>query len=51
MEHIENHAGGDCPGRMPLVRRDIEHLAQLQEVPYARDGKLEGAAEQPGPLP
>ena len=50
MEHIEHDAGADCPGGMPLVGRDIEHLPRLKQVLNARDGKLEGAAEEQGPL-
>jgi hypothetical protein len=50
MEHVEDHAGSKGTGGMALMGCDVKHLARLQDVGDAGDGKLEGAAQQQGPL-
>jgi hypothetical protein len=50
MKHIEDDAGSQGAGGMALMRCDIKHLARLQNVGDAGDRKLEGAAQQQGPL-
>ena len=50
MENVKDHAGGKGAGGMALMWGDMKHLARLQDVGDAGDRKLEGAAQQQGPL-
>ena len=50
MKNVEHHAGGKGARGMALMRSDMKHLARLQDVDDAGDGKLEGAAQQQRPL-
>jgi hypothetical protein len=50
MEHVKDHARSKGASGMALMGGDMKHLARLQDVGDARDGKLEGAAQQERPL-
>jgi len=50
MEHVKDHAGSKGARGMALMGCDIKDLARLQDVGDTRDCKLEGAAQQQGPL-
>jgi hypothetical protein len=50
MEHIEDHTGSKGARGVALIGCDIKDLARLQDVGDTRDGKLEGAAQEQGPL-
>jgi hypothetical protein len=50
MEYVEDDAGTKGASGVALMRCNMKHLPRLQNVGNARYRKLEGAAQEKGPL-